>query len=149
MSVNVWKHSIGIAILASEWHSEVSIYVPFEFYRGISLDLRAKCGVAMIYARSKHLHTSEWSWGDRHDWLIRSTFPSILDNLGRPDFGLSNVEPVSSNLPTHFWMSGMRPFNIAEISWHYNSSTHNARSAPEKCSITPKLLRMFCVHAVK
>lgn len=49
----------------------------------------------MIYVYLERLRIFELKYPDRHEQtdLTLSTFSSVLDDLGRPDFGFFNVDP--------------------------------------------------------
>ncbi|KAF2903756.1 hypothetical protein ILUMI_02418 [Ignelater luminosus] len=51
---------------ASDQHPEASILAPTEFCRGAALNLCVKCGIMMIYARSKQQHAYESKGLGRH-----------------------------------------------------------------------------------
>lgn len=111
MLVNVCKHSIAwFANSNLEWHLWVSILAPN------ASDLCEKCKYICTVKASFRI---ERSGSSRTDRLTRSTF-SIT--LGAQVLVYLVLKRMLKSFYTHLWYS----------------STHNARSTPEKCSIVTK-----------
>lgn len=76
---------------ASNWHLRALIFAPTEFCRDTALGLFTGLNISVINVTfKKALRALELEMSDHQYCYIFSTFSTVLDDLGQPDFGCTS-----------------------------------------------------------